>query len=766
VSVTVSGSAPKSGIVTGFWTGDQDSVYVNNWNYGADVITTPSIGTTVDADSLIYAGGIWDGTLAPGSGWVNIQNYNISASAPATRFVSTMRTPESMDAAGTVTPTWTVSTSPTYGVNFIFGLTAAVSSEYDEVVEADGAAHHWKFGSRDSGSNVWDRISGHNAHYDGSPSQVAGLLTAGNDSDEAYQLDREAGTRQALVVDSGMGIRIINSMVDSDWSLECWYKPSRHDVEQAIIWIETAFLTAGGFAGFRHDETNNDIYTAYPTLRYGPLTDGATYHIVQTFDVSSGESKLYVNGQLRDTDTGVGLSEAPGNQHFIFGSGPGTFWGDYYNDGTIDEVAVYPGVVLDSTQVSNHYGTGGGTVLTQVESAIQELKWDLIAQVNSNSQELVWDLAAQINSATQELIWDLRAAINSGSQELLWDLRAAVNSNSQELLWDVIAQVGSNVQDLLWDLRAAVNSNSQELVWDTRAAANSNPQDLVWDLRGAANSNIQELIWDLRAAANSNSQELIWDLRSEANSAIQELIWDLRSEANSNPQELIWDLIAQVNSPAMTLKWDLIAQVNSNVQELLWDLAASGAVNSAPMSLLWDLRAAADSASQELVWDVRAATASASQSLVWDLRAAVNGAPQSLVWDLRAAVNGAPQSLVWDLRAAVDAAAQELVWDIYAHADSLPQELVWDLVAQVNSAAVVLKWDIAGILSDPLVGPTTLTVDPVSYVLVLNPANTTLTVTDIKRTLSLDEVERRLEVDAVERGLDIDELKRSLGLDP
>jgi hypothetical protein len=576
-------------------------VYVNNWNYGADVITTPSIGTTVDADSLIYAGGIWDGTLAPGSGWVNIQNYNISASAPATRFVSTLRTPESMDAAGTVTPTWTVSTSPTYGVNYIFGLTAAVSSEYDEVVEADGAAHHWKFGSRDSGSNVWDRISGHNAHYDGSPSQVAGLLTAGNDSDEAYQLDREAGTRQALVVDSGMGIRIINSMVDSDWSLECWYKPSRHDVEQAIIWIETAFLTAGGFAGFRHDETNNDIYTAYPTLRYGPLTDGATYHIVQTFDVSSGESKLYVNGQLRDTDTGVGLSEAPGNQHFIFGSGPGTFWGDYYNDGTIDEVAVYPGVVLDSTQVSNHYGTGGGTVLTQVESAIQELKWDLIAQVNS---------------------------------------------------------------------------------------------------------------------------------------------------------------------PAMTLKWDLIAQVNSNVQELLWDLAASGAVNSAPMSLLWDLRAAADSASQELVWDVRAATASASQELLWDLQAAVNGAPQSLLWDLRAAVNGAPQSLLWDLRAAVDAAAQELVWDIYAHADSLPQELVWDLVAQVNSAAVVLKWDIAGILSDPLVGPTTLTVDPVSYVLVLNPANTTLTVTDIKRTLSLDEVERRLEVDAVERGLDIDELKRSLGLDP
>lgn len=80
------------------------------------------------------------------------------------------------------------------------------------------------------------------------------------------------------------------------------------------------------------------------------FTTGVWYHLVGTFDASSGLMKSYVNGILKSTTT---ASLGSNTANVLIGK----YTSNYYTNGVIDDVRIYDYALSDS-QVKQHYNAG------------------------------------------------------------------------------------------------------------------------------------------------------------------------------------------------------------------------------------------------------------------------------------------------------------------------------------------------------------------------------------------------------------------------
>lgn len=157
----------------------------------------------------------------------------------------------------------------------------------------------------------------------------------------------------ALVFPGGASLRypgtVNNPFFPAFYSYEFW-----------CIWptaSNTCLGGAWGTNGWMAYKLNNDLiyYPGSTSLSAGTLTVGARYHIVCMYNGSSGNARIYVNGQL-----------AAGPTYFAYKAPDRTFEIGNYNNSTgtfveagatIDEAALYARE-LTADEVASHYALG------------------------------------------------------------------------------------------------------------------------------------------------------------------------------------------------------------------------------------------------------------------------------------------------------------------------------------------------------------------------------------------------------------------------
>jgi hypothetical protein len=96
------------------------------------------------------------------------------------------------------------------------------------------------------------------------------------------------------------------------------------------------------------------------TTNTGPVVIGAWTHLVGTYDAASLTMSFYINGVFvaeRTNSTVVPVGSIGLPLPFRIGSGATEGYGNYWFNGRVDEVAMYP-TVLTPTQVAANYATG------------------------------------------------------------------------------------------------------------------------------------------------------------------------------------------------------------------------------------------------------------------------------------------------------------------------------------------------------------------------------------------------------------------------
>ncbi len=187
------------------------------------------------------------------------------------------------------------------------------------------------------------------------------------------------------------------SLNPSSFTVECWAKVQggagnyRSPVtsRESVTGITAGYIlyaTATDTWGFW---TGNG--TGWNTLEAdttnGPVVIGAWTHLVGTYDASTLLMSFYINGALvmRGTNiTYVPVGTVGSQRPVRVGSGATEGNGNYWFNGSVDEVAVYP-TVLTASQVAAHYavGTTNGSAYPAQVQALQPVLYLRLDETNS-----------------------------------------------------------------------------------------------------------------------------------------------------------------------------------------------------------------------------------------------------------------------------------------------------------------------------------------------------------------------------------------------
>ena len=244
-------------------------------------------------------------------------------------------------------------------------LAGATPIDYAQVVLADGPSAYYRLDdatsvAKDSSPN------GYNGTVGGAIAENAAGLLAGS-ADTAMTFP--GGTTSAGVVSFAQNAALQPA---SAVTLEAWLRFASTPATYTVV---TAYGSDRAYAPYDLFFRANgalvaQFYTSAGVLEVQsptPLAAGTTYHVVSTFDGSTG--RLYVNGAqvASAAKTGTLAGYLPG---YGFAIGDDAQLEDPEFKGTIDEVAVYAGKVLGAAQILNHYNAGiGGTATTPTPTA-------------------------------------------------------------------------------------------------------------------------------------------------------------------------------------------------------------------------------------------------------------------------------------------------------------------------------------------------------------------------------------------------------------
>ena len=184
------------------------------------------------------------------------------------------------------------------------------------------------------------------------------------------------------------------------------------------------------------------------TTNVGPFLDSSWHQIISTYD-DFGEAKLYVDGVLLESASGVNYNLTHNsNQETAIGR-CGSFNGEYFN-GKLDDVGIW-NRALDSCEIINLYNASWGcgcspTTATDTQSACNTYTW-----IDGNTYTASNNTATIIltNSAGCDSVITLDLTINSATVDAGND--QIVCLGCADIPDDSIALSASGAQSYAWD---------------------------------------------------------------------------------------------------------------------------------------------------------------------------------------------------------------------------------------------------------------------------------------------------------------------------
>jgi hypothetical protein len=215
----------------------------------------------------------------------------------------------------------------------------------------DNIAAYWKMEESSGNSRVDATSGGHDLTDSGGVPSTTGIIgnAAGNfdgSADYLYSTDK--------IIDMGAG---------NAYSISFWIEGDTSANNGRAV---NLCSSSNGAELYLRFNTSTEIVarffdgaTTYDSTTQAVSASGTRYHVVITVDTSN-DMRFYVNNSEVGTATAVGATRsgsAPANG-VSFGRHPnvaGNWW-----KGNVDEVAVWDGKTLDSSEISQLYNSGSG----------------------------------------------------------------------------------------------------------------------------------------------------------------------------------------------------------------------------------------------------------------------------------------------------------------------------------------------------------------------------------------------------------------------
>ena len=229
---------------------------------------------------------------------------------------------------------------------------AASAGLYQGVILADNPEGYWRLG--DSAATAVDATgNGHAGTYlNGVAQGQAGALVGDPDGAAGFN-----GSNHKVDIPYSADLNPVS------FSFECWAKvapgtdgghrspmTSRANSPQSGY----IFYAQGGRWQFWTGPGWQTVFA--PT---GSVVQDEWAHLVGTYDATTQEKKLYINGQLAGMATGVTVTPNP-SAPLRIGAGATEGGGAYFFRGDIDEAAVYD-TALSNVQIRRHYNAAHAT---------------------------------------------------------------------------------------------------------------------------------------------------------------------------------------------------------------------------------------------------------------------------------------------------------------------------------------------------------------------------------------------------------------------
>ena len=228
----------------------------------------------------------------------------------------------------------------------------AAAGLYDATVMADSPVAYWRLGEAPGSLTVAD-FTGHG--YTGTPLNGVVLGQAGApfaDPDTAARFD---GSNDKI------DVAYTADLNPASFTVECWAKVMGGANTYRAPVTSRDDGPARGYIFYAESNNRWGFWTGrsaavgWNTLSGPGVAIGEWQHLVGTYDAATQVKRFYVNGSLMGTVTdGVRLNTA---RPLRIGAGSTEGNGNYWFNGTVDEVAVYD-TALSPDRIAEHYEAG------------------------------------------------------------------------------------------------------------------------------------------------------------------------------------------------------------------------------------------------------------------------------------------------------------------------------------------------------------------------------------------------------------------------
>ena len=235
--------------------------------------------------------------------------------------------------------------------------TAGLLSYRSTVLEA-GPVAYWRLDEAEGNTAASDETgNGHDGTYGGGVTQGADGLIVQDDAAASFS---EASS-------DGVEVPIHTNLkfLDADFTIEAWVKVTADLTASRYIFCWTGAITAGAKArwGIAVDQSGSALrFTAdraaaqVATTAYD-FSQNVAYHVAVTYDATTDDLLLYVDGVAEASGTSAGsISDSTNAIRIGRNQDTGV-------DGVIDEVAVYD-TVLSAERLAHHAAVGKGQVIS------------------------------------------------------------------------------------------------------------------------------------------------------------------------------------------------------------------------------------------------------------------------------------------------------------------------------------------------------------------------------------------------------------------